>query len=268
MKLQHIAVIGVGNMGGAMVSGWVEQKALTWEQLHLFDAHKNCKQIYPQANSYDNLEDCIKGVDWLFLCVKPCDVAKILAIIKKNYRQKKHPRLVSIAAGLGLKHLIQTLGKGFEVVRAMPNAPLLVGEGAVALSFSPNCSAPTREFLTDIFSVVGQVVAVEEKLMDIVTGLSGSGPAFIYILIEAMADAGVAGGLARDQALKLAAQTVYGGAKMVLATGENPCVLKDKVTSADGTTIAGIMALEKSGFRTSIQAGIAAATKKSQSMNK
>lgn len=268
MKLQDIAVIGVGNMGGALVSSWIKKKVVDSKQLHLYDAYKDCRKIYSETNAYTDLKSCIENVDYIFLCVKPSDVNNVLESITESNPERKSPCLVSIAAGMEIEYLSKTLGGSHEVVRVMPNTPLLVGEGAAAISFSSNCSSSTKTFLYGLFDAVAEVVEVEEKLMNTVTGLSGSGPAFIYILIEAMADAGVNGGLSREQALKLAAQTVYGAAKMVLSTGENPSILKDKVSSPGGTTIAGIRALEDSGFRSAIQSGIETAIAKSASLKK
>ncbi len=268
MILKKISVIGVGNMGSAMISGWVKKGVMTWKNLHLFDSQKNCLEIFPQAHSYEDLASCLEQSDYIFICVKPKDVESVLEAIVKIQTNKKKIKVVSIAAGISLDYLKAALGENIEVARAMPNTPLLVGAGAVGLSLSKNHSKEMKELLATLFAAVGKVVFVKEELMDVVTGLSGSAPAFIYILIEAMADAGVDGGLSRKDALDLAAQAVYGSAKMVLDTGENPSILKDKVTSPGGTTIAGLKVLEERGFRSAIQAAIEAATKKSSLLTK
>ena len=266
----NISMVGVGNMGSAMISSWINCQIIAWEQLHLFDPHKNCQELFPKAKSYDALSMCVANGELVFICVKPKDVLPIvkeIADLRKNHSKQNRQVIISIAAGISLKQMIKETDL-LEIVRAMPNSPLLVGEGAVALSFGDDCTKQTRQQLNDLFKEMGEVVVIEEELMDAVTGLSGSGPAFIYILIEAMADAGVAMGLNRDDALKLAGQTVYGAAKMVKEHNEPPSVLKDRVASPGGTTISGIRVLEDKGFRSAIQSAIEAATLKSKSLSR
>ena len=175
--------------------------------------------------------------------------------------------VISIAAGITLKTLDAALPKS-RLVRVMPNTPCLVGESASGYSLGPRATEADGALVKQLLESVGRAFVVDEKLLDAVTGLSGSGPAFVYVAIEALSDAGVRMGLPRDVALQLAAQTVRGAATMVLETGEHPGVLKDRVTSPGGTTIAGLAALESGGFRGTLIAAVEAATRRSIELGK
>jgi len=176
--------------------------------------------------------------------------------------------VISIVAGVPAARISEGLGGHARVVRAMPNTPAIVGEAATALASG---RAATQEDLTvadELFRSVGLVVHVAEGLMDAVTGLSGSGPAFVFIAIEALSDAGVRAGLPRDIATKLATQTIVGAGKLALETGEHPARLKDMVTSPGGTTIAGVAALEREGYRNALMCAVEAATARSRELGK
>jgi pyrroline-5-carboxylate reductase len=177
--------------------------------------------------------------------------------------EAKDKLVISIVAGVKLSALREVAGMGVRIVRVMPNTPALIHRGAAAYSTGPDVTAEDANVVEKIFSAVGKVFRVKEELLDVVTGLSGSGPAYIYIVIEALADAGVLMGLPRDLALQLAAQTVAGAAEMVLQSGLHPAQLKDMVTSPGGTTIAGIEALEASGIRAAFLSAVRAATERS-----
>jgi pyrroline-5-carboxylate reductase len=170
--------------------------------------------------------------------------------------------VVSIAAGIRLAALEHDFGENLRVVRVMPNTPCLVGQGASAYCLGGKATAEDGELVKELLSAVGLAVPVEEKLLDAVTGLSGSGPAFVYVIIDALSDGGVRMGLPRAVATALAAQTVLGAAQMVRATGEHPGVLKDRVTSPGGTTIAGLQALEEAGLRGALMSAVEAATRR------
>ena len=167
-----------------------------------------------------------------------------------------------------MKRIAARLGGHRKLGRVMPNAPALVRAGASALAISPFVSSDERALVVRLFEAVGTVVAVEERLMDAVTGLSGSGPAYVFQIIEALADGGVKMGLPRDTALTLAAQTVLGAAKLQIETGDHPGRLKDKVASPGGTTIAGLHALEEGGVRAALIAAVEAATRRSEELGK
>ncbi len=200
--------------------------------------------------------------DVLFLAVKPQQIAQALG----NLRGKVGPGklVVSIAAGVRLATLAEGLGNtAVPLVRVMPNTPCLVGQGASAYCLGSHATEEHGRLVKQLLEAVGIAFPVDEKLLDAVTGLSGSGPAFVYVMIEALSDGGVRMGLPRNVATALAAQTVRGAAEMVLRTGEHPGVLKDRVTSPGGTTIAGIQALEAGGLRAALMAAVEAAARRS-----
>lgn len=174
--------------------------------------------------------------------------------------------LISIAAGVPISKLEGGLGQAARIIRVMPNTPALVGASASAFSASKTATREDCDLAQRLFSAVGTAFQVKESLLDAVTGLSGSGPAYVYMFIEALSDAGVAAGLPRDVALKLAAQTVLGGARMVLETGLHPGALKDMVASPGGTTIEGIYELEKGKLRGTLMSAVRAATEKSRKL--
>jgi pyrroline-5-carboxylate reductase len=174
--------------------------------------------------------------------------------------------VVSIVAGLRLADLARGLGPEIRLVRVMPNTPCLVGRGASGYCLGERATAEDGRLVRQLFESVGIAVEVEEKLLDAVTGLSGSGPAFVYVMIEALSDGGVRMGLPRQVATALAAQTVLGAAAMVIATGEHPGVLKDRVASPGGTTIAGLQALEAGGLRAALMAAVEAAARRSSEL--
>ena len=199
------------------------------------------------------------------LCVKPNDALGALRALRMEAGEKL---VISIVAGLQLAALQEAAGPGVRIVRVMPNTPALVNKGAAAYALGPMATGADAALTEKIFGAVGEVVCVQEHLLDVVTGLSGSGPAYIYVVIETLADAGVLLGLPRELALRLAAQTVAGAAEMVLKTGRHPAVLKDEVTSPGGTTIAGLEALEAAGLRSALLRAVRAATERSRELGR
>jgi len=195
----------------------------------------------------------------LFLATKPQQIRAALAELRGAADGKL---VISIAAGIKLATLAAALDKA-RLVRVMPNTPCLVGQSASAYALGPRATPADGQLVAELLGAVGIAFAVEEKLLDAVTGLSGSGPAFVYVMIEALSDGGVRMGLPRDVATALAAQTLRGAAQMVLETGEHPSVLKDRVASPGGTTIAGLQALESGGLRGTLMAAVEAATRRS-----
>jgi pyrroline-5-carboxylate reductase len=220
-----------------------------------------------------NTEAALKG-DYVFLAVKPQVYASVLeeiapALAKRLSEEKGRPlALVSMAAGWSIEKILGVLKVKVPVARIMPNTPSLVGRGVIAVSATPDFPAALLAELEQILSGAGLVDHLDEKYMDAVTGLSGSGPAFVYLFIEALADGGVRAGLPRDKALRYAAQTVLGSAAMVLETGKHPGELKDMVTSPGGTTIAGVAALENGAFRAAAINAVEAAWRRSVEMAK
>ena len=205
-----------------------------------------------------------KFANVLILATKPDQVPAALADISHAFT-KSH-LLVSIAAGVKLAKLEAALPAGARVIRVMPNTPALVSAGASAFALGKSATAADGELAKKLLFAVGIAFQVKESLLDAVTGLSGSGPAYVYQFIEALSDGGVASGLPRDVATKLAAQTVRGAAKMVLETGQHPGALKDQVTSPGGTTIEGLHELEKGRLRAIVMSAVRAATEKSKKL--
>jgi pyrroline-5-carboxylate reductase len=189
----------------------------------------------------------VAASDVVFIAVKPQYVAPVLREVRPQLT--KDHIIVSIAAGVTLNTLKEAAGEDARIVRVMPNTPCLVGETAAAMCLGGRADENDAEIISTLLSAVGKIYKVDEKLLSAVTGLSGSGPAYVFVMIEALADGGVRAGLPRDIAQQLAAQTVLGSAKMVVETGKHPGVLKDMVTSPAGTTIAGVHELERAGVR-------------------
>jgi pyrroline-5-carboxylate reductase len=210
--------------------------------------------------------DVLKSCKVLVLAVKPQMIPALLTEI--------HPVLlpnqlfISIAAGITLAQLAEGLGEPTRIVRVMPNTPALVGMSATAFSVNARTTVEDVALVTKLFQAIGIAFPVAEKLLDAVTGLSGSGPAYVYVMIEALADGGVRAGLPRDVAQQLAAQTVLGSAQMVLTTGRHPGALKDAVASPGGTTIAGLHALEQAGFRGAVMDAVLAAAQRAEELGK
>jgi pyrroline-5-carboxylate reductase len=218
---------------------------------------------YGVAVTATNLS-AVQQADLLVLSVKPLVMDALLEEIAPAVDPRK--LVVSIAAGVPIAAIARKLGAGARIVRTMPNTPALVGAGATALARGPHAGEADLAQAVALFEAVGTTVVVEEHLLDAVTGLSGSGPAFVFLAIEALADGGVKVGLPRHVAMALAAQTVVGAGRLVLETGDHPGKLKDQVTSPGGTTIAGVHALESAGFRAALIAAVEAATKRSREL--
>jgi len=208
--------------------------------------------------------DVAKFASVIIVAVKPAQVGELLEEIRPALTSRH--LIISIAAGVPISKLENGLGDGARVIRVMPNTPALVGASATAYALGKSATAADAALAQRLFSAVGIAFQVKETLLDAVTGLSGSGPAYVYLIIEALSDGGVASGLPRDIATKLAAQTVFGGAKMVLETGQHPGALKDMVTSPGGTTIEGLHELEKGKVRGVLINAVRAATEKSRKL--
>lgn len=208
--------------------------------------------------------EVIQASNVLIIAVKPANVSDLLAEIR-NQVTRTHV-ILSIAGGITLFKLESEINAGMRVIRVMPNTPAMVGCSASAYALGRAATQADGELAQRLLSAVGMAFSVKEPLLDAVTGLSGSGPAYVYMIIEALSDGGVAAGLPRDIATKLAAQTVLGSAKMVLDTGAHPGLLKDMVTSPGGTTIEGVHELEKGGLRAALISAVRAASDKSRKL--
>ena len=246
-----LGFIGGGNMAGAIAQGVVASGVCKASDVLVCDINEGMLKKYTGGikTSTDNRDALL--CDYIVLAVKPFILAKVLEeIVKENINDKV---FVSIAAGISVKEIKSILGDSAKVVRVMPNTPAQVGEGMTVIAKPDGCITPDE--MTDvvkIFDAVGKTEIMEETMINVVTGVSGSSPAYVYMMIEAIADAGVIGGIPRDVAYKLAAQSVLGSAKMVLDTGKHPAELKDMVCSPKGTTIEAVAELEKRGFRSAI----------------
>jgi pyrroline-5-carboxylate reductase len=264
----QIAVIGSGQMGEALIGGWLAAKTVPADALFATDASAERRDVMKRRFGVRTGSDNREAASWadvVVLAVKP----QILDAVAKDLSSALAGKLVlSIAAGVTIAHLAKLAPKGARIVRAMPNTPVLVRDGVSALSFGAGVTEKDQQFARRLFEAVGRAVVVEEKLMDAVTGLSGSGPAYVFLAIEALADGGVKMGLPRTVADLLAAQTVLGAARMVLETGEHPAKLKDRVASPGGTTIAGLHRLEQGGLRAALMAAVEAASKRSEELGR
>lgn len=261
-----IGLIGCGNMGKAILSGILQNNIEEKENIIVSRRSKKSadkiKDEYGVCVTLKNGEVAEKS-ELLFICVKPNLFSEISNEIKDCI--KKDTIIVSIAAGLTISRLEALFGEDKKIVRVMPNTPSQVGEGMSAVTPNENAKADADKVLS-IFNSFGRAKMVPEKLMDTVTAVSGSSPAYIFMLIEAMADGAVQGGMPRDLAYEFSAQAVLGSAKMVLESGLNPSALKDMVCSPGGTTIEAVASLERNGFRNSIIEAIRVCREKSESM--
>jgi pyrroline-5-carboxylate reductase len=262
-----IGFLGAGKMATALARGFVRAKLVTARQLMAGDVSETAcaafaKEVGAKTTAFN--PDVVKFADVLILAVKPDQVGGVLAEIREQFTEKH--LLISIAAGVTLAKLEAGLGAGSRLVRVMPNTPALVGASASAFAPGKSALPADGELAHKLLSAVGVAFPVKESLLDAVTGLSGSGPAYVYQFIEALSDGGVAAGLPREVATRLAAQTVLGAAKMVLETGQHPGALKDMVTSPGGTTIEGLHELEKGKFRGIVMSAVRAAAEKSKKL--
>lgn len=266
---KKIGFIGSGNMGRAIIGGllaaglYQPQDVLASAKSE--DTVKKLKDEYSIEATTDN-KAVAKEADLLFLAVKPGVFATVIPEIRDVV--KKDAVIVSIAAGQTIENITSLFGRSIKLVRSMPNTPALVGEAMSAVTPNENVSEVELSEVLAVFESFGQAEVVPESMMDAVVGVSGSSPAYVYLFIEAMADAAVADGMPRAQAYKFAAQSVLGAAKMVLATGQHPGELKDAVCSPGGTTIEAVAALEEGGLRATVIDAQRACVEKSREMSK
>lgn len=265
-----LGVIGCGKMGTALVAGAIRAGVANAADVTGCDPFAPSREAFEKATGAKAAESpagIAAASEVLLLSTKPNDIAT--ALRQAAAEAGEAPRLViSIAAGVTIAALEAVAPAHFRIIRAMPNTPALVGKGAAGYCLGTRATAADGKTAQALLGAVGLSVEVPEKLMDAVTGLSGSGPAYIYLAIEALADGGVKNGLSRADSVRLAAQTVAGAAAMVLETGEHPAVLKDQVTSPGGTTIAGLAVLEKSGVRSALIEAVTAATLRAVELGK
>ena len=262
----NLGIIGCGKMGSALVKGAIKENAIDGQKVMVIDLVPELAQKLSNdigATVAKTNDDLIKNSDAILLCVKPQDMISLTDSFTKERSSKL---LISIAAGIKIDDLEKSLKNDDRVIRVMPNTPAMIGQGASAQSKGKNATESDAEFVSKILNAVGISIEVPEKQLDAVTGLSGSGPAYIYTVIEALADGGVLVGLPKEKALTLAAKTVIGAAKMVMKSDEHPAKLRDQVASPGGTTIAGLAALESGKLRSTLIEAVKAATKRSEEL--
>ena len=253
-------------MSRAILRGCLAQRGRAPDRLAATDVSAEARAQVAQlgVRTFTNNVEACAWADTIVLAVKPQVLPQLLAEIADHVAADK--LVISIAAGVTTRRIREGLNGHARLVRAMPNMPAVVAAGATAIASATGATEADLDEAAALFQSVGSVVRVSEAMLDAVTGLSGSGPAYAFIAIEALADAGVRAGLPRDVALKLAAQTLMGAGKMVLESGEHPGKLKDMVTSPAGTTIAGVAALERAGFRAALMQAVEAATARSKEL--
>jgi len=268
-KKTKIGIIGAGQMGEALIRGMLKCKVISSEQISTSDKNKKrleeIRKKY-RIRAYTDNSRMAEGSDILILSVKPRDMVDVLTGISSALRERT--LLISIAAGVRVKLIHNVLGRQARVIRIMPNIAVLAGQGISALFFGPGADKEDEAVALQIFGSVGKTVLLkDEALMDAVTGLSGSGPAYIFLILEALSDAGVRMGLGREAATSMAIQTALGSAILALTTGKSLSELKEMVTSPGGTTLEGLKELEKRGVRAAFMEAVEAATLRARKLS-
>ena len=263
-----IGFIGLGNMGASLAKAVLQAK--TDQQILLANRSQAKVDAFianfgGQASSN---EEIFAEADVIFLGVKPAQFSDLLSQYQTILEKRESLLLISMAAGLTLEKLASLLPSQHRIIRIMPNTPVAIGQGVISYALSPNCSVEDRELFCRFLAKAGLLVELGEGLIDAATGLAGCGPAFVYLFIEALADAGVQTGLSRERALKMAAQTVVGAGQMVLESQQHPGVLKDQVCSPGGSTITGVASLEEHAFRGTVMDAVHQAYKRTQELGK
>ena len=269
LSRQTVAIIGAGNIGRALIGGLLKGDYLGPEQIRATRrnpmALESLQAAFPGIQTGTDNVAAVEDASVVVLAIKPQNASIVIEEIREHVREDA--MIVSVLAGVTTEGLQQSFGHPLPVVRTMPNTPMLVDEGASAIAGGRYTTEEHMSIARHLFEAVGKVEVVPEYLMDAVTGLSGSGPAYVYMFIEALTDAGVKQGLPRPTSLRLAAQTVFGAAKLVLETGKHPAILRDEVTTPGGTAIAAVAELEAHGLRTMLINAVATATQRSKELS-
>lgn len=268
MVEQRIGLIGLGNMGSAILQGILASKAVPASQFYIYDINPEATEILKQqhdVNVLETVKEVAKVSDIVFIAVKPNNVSEILTEIQKEL--KKSTVVVSIAAGITIKMIEALIGYEQKIIRVMPNTPALVNSAMCSLTANTEVSPTELATVRTLLDCIGLTEILPEYQIHSATGVSGSGPAFVFMFIEALADGAVKGGMPRKQAYKFAAQTVMGSAKLMLKTGKHPGELKDMVCSPGGTTIDGVQVLEDKAFRSAIIDAVEACINRSKALS-
>jgi pyrroline-5-carboxylate reductase len=264
---KRVAVLGTGKIGSILLKGLLEKGLLSRQSTFATVQHEERARALTEklgiSVGTDNLA-AVRDADIIFVCVKPQVVQEVMEQIRTNISSKQ--LIISVAASVPTSQIEKALGGNVAVIRAMPNTPCVLGCGMTALCKGKFADARQVETACALFNVVGKTVVVDEKHMDAVTGLSASGPAYIYIILESLAEAGVKVGLPRDVATLLAAQTTLGAATVVLETGDHPALLKDAVTTPAGCTIDGILELEEGKLRVTLIKAVVKAAQRAKEL--
>ncbi len=272
LSANNIAVLGVGTLGTALISGLLKSETIKASQIRGTVGHiERIKAVEEKLNvlgsvvkiSTDNL-GAVKEADIVILSVKPQNMAKLLEKLAPSLN--KDQLVISVAAGVPIAYLEKYLSSKIPIIRAMPNTCISVGLGMTGLAASDCTNEKHRQIAEKIFKSIGEVVFLDEKLFNALTALSASGPAYLYVVIESLAEAGVKLGMPRETATLLAAQTMLGTAKMILETGEHPALLKDSVTTPAGCTIDGLMELEEGKLRVTLIKAVLKAAQRAQEL--
>ncbi len=271
MKIQDkvIGIIGVGKMGEAILRGIIASEVVSPSNIVLCEKlDSTIAKIEKEfsINIYKSPLSLVEKADIVFICVKPQDIKELLEDISLKVDPKRHI-FISIAAGIPIKFIANIIGEKTKIIRTMPNTPALISEGVIAISSNPNIDKESLEMAKILLATLGETVVVPERLMDTVTGLSGSGPAYVFLFIESLIEAGVRMGLHRDTALTLATQTVLGATKLLIDQQKEPSELKAWVTSPGGTTAEGLFVLEKGAFKALIMEAVERASMRSKELS-
>ncbi len=268
LSTHSIAVVGAGNIGRALIGGMLTAHELETSQVRATrrspGALQDLATAFPGIQAGHDNRQAVHGASIVVLAVKPQNAAAVIEEIRDAVDDDA--LVISVLAGLTTEGIAAAFGRDLPIVRAMPNTPMIVDLGATALAAGSKADEAHLGLARQLFEAVGKVEIVPEYLMDAVTGLSGSGPAYVYMFIEALTDGGVKQGIPRPQAFRLAAQTVYGAAKLVIESGKHPAILRDEVTTPGGTAIAAVADLEAHGLRTMLINAVATATKRSSEL--
>ncbi len=267
MKTDNIGLIGCGVMGSALVKGMLTQGDIEPSQVYLYDLNEERKQQLAaefKAIPAENLAAFIPYCRHVFIAVKPQDTEGLLYSIKPMVKPEQI--YISIAAGITIDFIESCLPSGTKVVRLMPNTPCLIGEGATVISTGDAVTEQERKAVEKLLKPLGLSIRLPENLMDAATGLSGTGPAYVYLFIETMIEAGVSIGIRRDVASKLVIQNVIGAARMMESNSQHPAELRNNVTSPAGTTSSAMLVLEEEGFRSCLIKAVREATRRSQEL--
>lgn len=268
LSSHSIAVLGAGNIGRALIGGMLKAHELEPSQVRATrrnpSAIAELSDQFPGIRAGSDNREAVDGASIVVVAVKPQNAAAVIEEIRDAVDDDA--LVISVLAGLTTDGLARSFGRELSIVRAMPNTPMIVDLGATALAAGARADDAHLELAKQLFEAVGKVEIVPEYLMDAVTGLSGSGPAYVYMFIEALTDGGVKQGIPRQQAFRLAAQTVYGAAKLVIESGKHPAILRDEVTTPGGTAIAAVADLEAHGLRTMLIDAVATATQRSSEL--